>query len=401
MTSLNLWNPNYNGFAGAFRARAATEVRGVQSSESRDVRIDLLCGLANWSIFVDHIPHNVVNLITLRNFGFSGAADLFIFVSGYAVAVVYAKMIAERGFVVGATRIFKRVWQLYAAYIVLFAIYIVAIGHVAVSYAYPDILDEFNVSSLIDHPVRTLAHGLMLQTRVLNLDLLPLYIVLMAFIAPVLWGLMRKPGLTLMGSFALYLAARQFGWNLPSFPDGNWYYNPFCWQLYFVFGGWLALGGAKQIGPVFTWPVLPILGAACLIFAFVMTSAGRLPQLGDMFPDWLLDAFIPVDKINLGPYRLLHFVIVAFMVTRFVPKDWSALQWPILQPLIRCGQQSLAIFCVGVFLSFAGHLVLITSPDSLLMQLLVSVVGIAIMIVVAYAIAWSKEQDKPTARPAF
>jgi hypothetical protein len=130
-----------------------------------------------------------------------------------------------------------------------------------------------------------------------------------------------------------------------------------------------------------------------------MTTAGRLPQLGDMFPDWLLDAFIPVDKINLGPYRLLHFIIVAFMVTRFVPKDWSGLRWPIFQPIIKCGQQSLAIFCVGVFLSFAGHLVLITSPDSVLMQLLVSVAGISIMIVVAYAIAWSKEQDRPGARP--
>lgn len=399
MTSLNLWNPSYNGFTSAFRARAATDIAADPVAENRDVRIDLLCGLANWSIFLDHIPHNVANLITLRNFGFSGAADLFLFVSGYAVAVVYAKMIAERGFVVGATRIFKRVWQLYAAYIVLFAIYIVAIGHVAVSYAYPDILIEFNVSSLIDHPVRTLAHGMLLQTRVLNLDMLPLYIVLTALFPPVLWGLMKKPRLTLAGSFALYLAARQFGWNLPSFPDGSWYYNPFCWQLYFVFGAWLALGGTRQIRPVFDWPVLPYVGAACLLFAFAMTTAGRLPMLRDMFPDWLLDAFIPVDKINLGPYRLLHFIIVAFMVTRFVPKDWSGLRWPIFQPIIKCGQQSLAIFCVGVFLSFAGHLVLITSPDSVLMQILVSVAGISIMIVVAYAIAWSKEQDRPVARP--
>src|SRR5258706_8911338 len=143
-----------------------------------DLRLFLLLGIANWFLFLDHIPHNAVSLLTLRNFGFSGATDLFVFVGGYAAAIIYAKIMMERGFVVGATRIFKRVWQLYAAYVVLFAIYIVAIGHVAVSYAYPDILIEFNVSSLIDHPVRTLAHGLLLQTRVLNLDMLPLYIVL-------------------------------------------------------------------------------------------------------------------------------------------------------------------------------------------------------------------------------
>jgi hypothetical protein len=33
------------------------------------------------------------------------------------------------------------------------------------------------------------------------------------------------------------------------------------------------------------------------------------------------------------------------------------------------------------------------------MQILVSVTGIAIMIAVAYAIAWSKEQDRASSRP--
>src|SRR4051812_43311644 len=279
MTILNLWTPNAGGFAAAAKVQSPAAIETAPPTDGRDLRIDLMCGLANWSIFLDHIPHNVVNLVTLRNFGFSGAADLFIFVSGFAVAMVYARMIAERGFVVGATRMFKRVWQLYAAYIVLFVVYAVSIGHVARTYAVPDILDEFNVDSLIVHPVKTLAHGLLLQTRVLNLDILPLYIVLLWAFPPVLWGLMRKPGLTLFGSVALYLAARQFGWNLPSFPDGSWYFNPFCWQLYFVIGGWLALGGSSLVRPLFNSPVLTAVGVAYLVFAFVLTTAGRVPAV--------------------------------------------------------------------------------------------------------------------------
>src|SRR5256885_5828128 len=90
----------------------------------RDPRIDLTRGIANWFIFLDHIPHNAVNLLTLRNFGFSGAADLFIFVAGYAAALFYGRMARERGLVVTTTRIFRRLWQLYAAYVVLFVIYI-------------------------------------------------------------------------------------------------------------------------------------------------------------------------------------------------------------------------------------------------------------------------------------
>jgi hypothetical protein len=223
------------------------DIKAIVAAHGRDARIDLFRGIANWFIFLDHIPNNVVNLITIRNYGFSGAADLFIFISGYAASIVYAKMTLERGFVIGATRIVKRAWQLYIAYIILFVIYIVTIADVAGRYAVPDILLEFNVAGLVDHPVRTLAYGLMLASRPLNLDILQLYIILMAFFPPVLWLMLRKPDLTVAGSVALYFAARAFEWNLRSFPEGNWYFNPFCWQLLFVFGAWLALGGTCSI----------------------------------------------------------------------------------------------------------------------------------------------------------
>ena len=119
-------------------------------------------------------------------------------------------------------------------------------GDVATQYAAPDIIYEFNVTGLVDHPIRTVAHGLMLQSWALNLDMLQLYIALMACFAPVLWMMLRRPGLTMAGSVALYLAARQFGWNISAFPEGNWYFNPFCWQLLFVFGAWVALDGANR-----------------------------------------------------------------------------------------------------------------------------------------------------------
>ena len=372
-------------------------IKAILAANRRDVRLDLFLGIANWFIFLDHIPNNVVNWITIRNYGFSGAADLFIFVAGYTAAIVYAKMMLERGFVVAATRIFKRVGQLYVAYVVLFSIYIVTIGDVATRYAAPDIIYEFNVAGLVDHPIRTVGHGLLLQSRALNLDVLPLYIVLMATFLPVLWMMLRKPDLTMAGSLALYLVARQFEWNLPSFPDGSWYFNPFCWQLLFVFGGWLALGGADAFSSesraIQRSRIALCFGIAYLAFALAMTMAGRFPAFGRMFPTWLFDAFNPNDKANLAPYRVLHFIVMAYVVTRFVPKDWRGLEWQVFKPIITCGQQSLAVFCVGVFLSFVGHLALVTSSGSLLAQFLVSAAGLAIMTLVATYISWSKQQD--------
>ena len=142
----------------------------------RDARIDLFLGMANWFLFLDHIPNNVVSWITLRNYGFSGAVDVFIFISGYTAAATYAKIMTERGVIVGATRVLRRSWQLYAAFVVLFAIYVVTIGDVANRYAAPDIIYDFNVAGLLGDPVRTVAHGLILQTRALNLDVLQLYV---------------------------------------------------------------------------------------------------------------------------------------------------------------------------------------------------------------------------------
>jgi hypothetical protein len=376
-------------------------IKSILAPDARDARLDLFLGIANWSLFLDHIPHNIVSWITIRNFGFSGAADAFIFIAGYTASMAYAHIMLERGTIVGATRIFKRAWQLYAAYIVLFAIYIVTIGDVAARYAAPDIFYEFNIAGLVDQPIRIIGHALLLQSRALNLDALQLYVILMACFPAVLWMMLRKPGLTMAGSVALYFAARQFEWSLSSYPDGVWLFNPFCWQLLFVFGAWCALGGTGQRWSILRSPILPVVGIAYLVFALMMTMAGRFPEFGNMFPSWLFDLFNPNDRTNLAPYRVLHFVVIAFLVTRFLSKDWRGLQWPVLQPLIICGQQSLSVFCVGVFLSFAGRLALMTSSGSLPAQVSVSVLGIAIMTLVACYISWSKRQDRPFSGPAF
>src|SRR6202012_4995091 len=234
------------------RTRQYTKINPMNANtalvrHADDTRLYLFLGLANWLIFIDHIPNNVVNLITPRNFGFSGAVDLFIFIIGYTATLTYAPIMLQRGAIVGATRVIKRAWQLYAAFIVLFAIYAVSVGDVATRYAAPDIIYEFNVAGLLDDPVRTVTHGLLLQSRALNLDLLQLSVLLMACFPAVLWLMLRAPGVTLAASVALYLAARQFEWTLQTFPDGNWNFNPFCWQLLFVLGAWCALGGVSRL----------------------------------------------------------------------------------------------------------------------------------------------------------
>ena len=361
-----------------------------------DPRLSLLLGIAAWFLFLDHIPHNAVSVLTLRNFGFSGATDLFVFVGGYTAAILYGKMMLERGFLVTATRIFRRVWQLYAAYVVLFVIYIDLIGYVARKSAAPEIIHEFNVAGILGHTIRTLIYGLLLQAKPLNLDVLQLFIVLMAFFPVVLFGMLRRPNLTAAGSIVLYVAARKFDWNLSSFPDGHWYFNPFSWQLLFVLGAWFALGSAKQMRTIRSLQdlsILRILALLYLLFALIVTVTGNVPQLAGIVPDALLNFFLPNDKENLAPYRVLHFLTLAFLFSFAVPRDWHGFQRPALRPIVKCGEEWLPVFCAGVFLSFAGHFFLITGPNSLAMHFLVSIAGIAIMAGVAYYASWSRRQD--------
>jgi len=378
------------------------DIRAKLPDGGRDLRLDLFRGIANWAIFLDHIPNNVVNWITTRNYGFSDAADLFVFISGYTASFVYARMMIERGFIIGGTRLMKRVWQLYVAHVFLFVIYIVTIGYIALRFHDPDIINEFNVAGMIENPIETLGQGMMLKFKPVNLDVLPLYIVLMGTFPPILWLMLRRPHAVMVASLALYFAARYFDWNLSAYPQGTWYFNPFCWQVLFVFGAWCAMGGAALAKERLQSRVLVVLGVLYLLFAMVMTFAGRFEDFGDMFPPWLYDAFNPNDKTNLAPYRFLHFIVIAYLVTHFLPKTWPGLEWQMFDPMVKCGQQSLEVFCVGVFLSFVAHFLLTLSSGSLAVQILVSLLGIVALTGVAYYRNWSKKQDKPPtrARPA-
>ncbi|WP_426437231.1 OpgC domain-containing protein [Bradyrhizobium genosp. P] len=368
--------------------------------KGRDLRLDLFRGVANWGIFLDHIPNNVVNWVTTRNYGFSDAADLFIFISGYTVAFVFARMMIERGFIVGATRLIRRVWQIYVAHVFLFVLYLAEIGYLAQKYGNKSFADEFNIQGFLHNPAQTLFEGLILRFKPVNMDVLPLYIVLMGVFPPVLWMMLRKPNWVLAGSALLYVAARHFGWNLSAYPRGYWYFNPFAWQFLFTFGAWFALGGASTTMPFIRSRTALVLGIAYLLFALVITMAARFPELKTLIPSPVYDTFTPNDKTNLAPYRLLHFIVFVFMVVRLLPRDWPGLEWRVFRPAIKCGQQSLEAFCSGIFLSFVAHFVLVEVSGDIWMQVLVSLVGIAAMTVIAYYRSWSKRTDKaPRAAP--
>jgi len=372
-----------------------TAVTANLEAHGRDLRIDLVRGIALWFIVVDHIPQDAVNLLTLRNFGFSGAADIFIFITGYAAAILYGRTTLERGFVVATSRVYRRVGKLYAAYLVLFVTYISVISWFAARYAAPDIIAQYHVIGVVSDTLGVLMQGLFLLARPLDLHILQLLITLLAFFPFAFACLLRWPNWTLAGSIALYFTARHFGLGLPAYfqPPAN-YLNPLCWQALFMLGAWFALNGWKFVRSMQNSYALRILAICYLLFALLITVAGKHPAIGGLVPDFLTRPFTPDDRVNLAPYRLLYLLALAFVFTSLISEKWRGLRWRVLQPFLKCGEEWLACFCTGVFLSFVGYMVLITSRNSLLMQVLVSTAAISIMTAIAHYISWSKRQDQ-------
>lgn len=367
----------------------------------RDLRLDLFRGIALWLIFLDHIPSNIVAWLTIRNYGFSDATEIFIFISGYTAAFVYGRAMRERGFIVAGARVLKRAWQIYVAHVFLFTIYLAQIAYVAKGFQNPLYAEEMGILDFLQQPDVTIIEALLLKFKPANMDILPLYIVLLVLFPPILWILLRAPVAALITSAALYVLSWEFGWNLPAYPGGHWYFNPFAWQLLFVFGAWCALGGADRLSALLKSRITLCIAFLYLLFAFLITLTWYFPPLDAMFmPRWLAEYMYPISKTNLDVLRFAHFLALAAITVHFIPQNWPRLQSPWLQPAILCGQHSLEIFCLGVFLSFAAHFVKVEFYGGVAMQIAVSVAGILIMIAAAALIAWYKRiESRKTGRP--
>ena len=299
----------------------------------------------------------------------------------------------ESGFVVATARILRRVWQIYVAHVFLFTIFLAEISYVATRFENPLYSEEMGIMDFLKQPDVTIVQALLLRFRPVNMDVLPLYIVLMLFLPVILWLMKWRTDVTLALSVALYAITWQYDLYLSAYPNGFWAFNPFAWQLLFFLGAWTAVGGAGAVESIVRTRTVFFLAIGYLVFALVVTMAINSPHLGNVLPSWMLEPFDPNDKTNLAPYRIVHLIALAIIITRFLPADSAILKWRSLMPLIKCGQNSLPVFCSGIVLSFCAHAAIEESLNSLWVQIFAAVIGVALMTAVAYCWGSLKERD--------
>jgi hypothetical protein len=361
-----------------------SQMRAPDKSLDRDLRLDVCRGIALWFIFLDHIPDNICSWLTLQHYGFSDTTEVFMFVSGVTCALAYGAVQRRDGWWAVVSHTLRRGWEIYVAFLTLI------IGLVVLVYCagLEQLADEVNVRVLLKQPGSALAHAAILQYRPVNTDVLPTFVLFHLMFAPLLWLLLRNANVGLAVSALLYGSVQVYGWNLPQWPSHEWYFNPFAWQFLVVLGAWWVMVGRTWFRALVTSRPAVALGIAYLVFGLIVALSWSFEPLEALIPQSLSKLIYPIDKSNLDPLRLLHFLAIAVLVARFVPSDWRGLTTPVLRGAVRCGENSLEIYCLGVLLSLVAHLVLLRISDGVVAQIAVSVAGIALSVGLATLSTW-------------
>lgn len=362
------------------------------NGDRRDLRLDACRGLALWFIFIDHVPGNTFAWLTPRNFGFSDMSEVFVFVSGYTCMVAYGGALRTQGWPTIATRALRRAWEIYAAFLFLLIAYFIVIWTVGSGSRY---LDETNTRVFFEYPGTALVHAAILQYTPVNTDILPIFVLLHLAFPVILWLLIHSATAALAISLLVYVMVQMFGWNLRGWPARELYFNPLAWQILFVFGSWYANEGAVRLKSIVQSRAVLVLASLYLAFSLIVALSWHIEPLNGFMPDAISGLIYPIYKSSLAPLRLLHFLALAILVSRLVPSDWHGLTKPWTMAMIRCGENSLAIYCIGVLLSFMGFAILSEFSNTLVVQAAISIGGIAIMTAAANLMTFASKQDRP------
>jgi hypothetical protein len=312
--------------------------------------IDFWRGFGLLTIFIDHVPENVFQHVTQQNFGFSDAAELFVFLSGVSVALAYGTRFFD-GETIGAVRaVLRRAFTIYWVQILISLLIIAIFVGAAALWKENDLLEDADV--VVSNPLQTTAAILALLHQLENANILPLYIALL-LVTPLLLALARRDDrLMLAAAAGIYLAARAFSLNLPTWPvAGTWLFNPIAWQLIFAIG--IFAGRRLKRGGI---PYDARLFAACLAIVAI-AAVVRTDAFGYASGLWqhVRDA-LDCGKTDLGFARLVHFLALAYIVyhsglTGLMRRTRAFL------PLCLIGRYGLPVFATGTILSAMAELV--------------------------------------------
>ncbi|GBH23989.1 OpgC domain-containing protein [Burkholderia vietnamiensis] len=313
---------------------------GLPARSGRLIEVDFFRGIVLLMIVVDHIGASVLSRVTLHAFALCDAAEVFVFLGGFATASAYGAIADRRGPRAAQRRFVRRAMQIYRAFLAtstLMLIVSAVLDHYGIDA--PNLaLDD--VSVMLASPLTGAAELLTFQRQPYLASVLPMY-VLFALASPVLVPFARRhPWLTVAFSVASWGAA---GWPGPELLDTDsfrWSFNPFAWQLMFV------AGVLARCQPFYRRVALGRWGAAAtgVACAIVPGCASYKLFSGLPAPEGLL-------KRDLALSRVVSFAAIAWLMADCVRRGWIERLARAVRPVGAAGRRGLACFVAGAAIS--------------------------------------------------
>jgi hypothetical protein len=343
----------------------------------RDLRIDLLRGLAITFVVLDHVNiASLFQLVSQEAIGPVSGAELFVALAGLVVGIVYRPRLERAGVLSTAPLLLRRAARLYAAALVVVLAAYAASGIPGLDGKIIRTFTEArpgggggttydlyaNIGQFLDYPVPgfVIRSLLLLQMGPSQFNIIGLYVVLLAVTVAVLWLLRRRLVVAVLAlSWALYVLNALHPVRLfPSqFEDA---FPLLTWQVLFVNG--LAAGYYRR--SILRWVKQPAGRAA--VAAVVVLHAGflfftwnnpylsnrydaRLGLISDDTFGRLYARFFERNVLGLG--RLLDVALLIVTLLALLTVYWKPIEKAFGWFLIPMGQATLYVFIMQVFAS--------------------------------------------------
>ena len=335
----------------------------------RDLRIDLLRGLAIVFIVVNHVElQSLFELASQETIGIVSGAELFVAMSGVVVGMVYRSRLERSDLAAITGALWRRAWRLYrTAVVVVLAAYLLTLlpgvdgravttfdlggGRVSDTYPNVELLGEYPVPGFV---VRDL---LLLRLGPWQFNVMGLYVALL-LVAPLLLAALRRRLVlvVLAVSWAVYAVDSASSTQIV----GAQFEDPFpllTWQVLFVTGlavGWyrtalLAWSGRPLGRAALVLVVVLHLGAVLLAASSSFLSNGYDVRL-DLLPPATFDALYAhwFTRATLDLGRLVDVWLLLATAYALLTAYWRPVDRAVGWLLVPLGRASLYVFVLHV-----------------------------------------------------
>lgn len=312
----------------------------MEARQGRSIEVDFFRGVVLIVIVLDHMPGSALSHVMLHAYALCDSAEVFVFLGGYASAAAYMAVLAHRGVSAAQGRFLLRSWEIYRAYLLTALLTLLSGALLALLHLNPTAADLSGWAPFAVHPVRETLHILLLTRQPYLSSVLPMYVIFALCVPAAVPFARHAPFAALACSLLMWAFAPLFSSLVGTNEIASWSFDPFAWQLMFVFG---MLCRLHPMPPGFEASATARWLVRCAFAAVAVFAAVKLLILTEPMPGEM--------KQHLAFARVVNFIVIAMVAAYFVHRGTIARIAAHLPSVVTVGRTGLVCFVGGTLIS--------------------------------------------------